>query len=157
MPSKKPGNWKRIKNDWKSFYTKDAVLWAQRVTYTLSGMSWEACPCAYCGDPATHEDHVYPIASFAKLYRMGAPLPPDEILLIVPACRECNMLAGDRVFYTFEGKRGHIKEKLFKRYKRVMSIPYWDPEEIAELRGNLQRYVGAGATQRDIMLERLRY
>ena len=147
----------RNRKNWNVFYAKDEILFSAKVEYTLSGMTWKAIPCAYCGDPATHEDHVFPIAALKKLYASGRQFPDREVLKIVPACAECNLLASDNVFYTFDGKKGYVKEKLYRRYRRYINIVTWEDNEIEELKGELKRYISASKTYRDIILERLKF
>ena len=52
-------------------YHKDIELFAQRMSYTLNGITWWATPCCYCGDPMEAEEHVFPLSAFKKLQAAG--------------------------------------------------------------------------------------
>jgi hypothetical protein len=140
-----------------ALYTKDTDLFAQRMPYTLNGVTWWATPCCYCGDPATGQDHVFPVAALNKLVAAGASKLPRDILRIVPSCRECNSLAGDRIFYTFEEKRLYVKAKIGARYSQQLDMPDWDPEELAELQGRMQDWITHAQGLREMVFERLRF
>jgi hypothetical protein len=68
-----------------------------RMYVHLGGASFIGCPCYYCGDLATSKDHVYPIVALRSLYGL-TDLPPERLLIIVPACSECNSFSGIRFF-----------------------------------------------------------
>ena len=56
--------------------------------------------CVYCETtPATETDHIVPVS------RGGKGMHSNQ----VPACRSCIMLAGDRLFSSFEEKRLYIR------------------------------------------------
>ena len=139
-----------------ALYTRDTDLFDQTMRYTSSGITWEATPCAYCGDPATSEDHVYPISALTKLGPIAHRVP-HELLRIVPACMECNLLGGKNVFQSFEDKRLFIKYKLMKRYHHVVDSPRWSDAEIAQLRGRLHDWIANGENLREIVFERWRF
>jgi hypothetical protein len=83
------------------FYARDTVLFAQRMHYSKDGLSWMGTPCCYYGDPSEHEEHVFPVSALTKLLAAGDVSINRDVLRIVPACAECNLLAGDKVFWTF--------------------------------------------------------
>lgn len=100
-------------------------------------------PCVYCGLLSTDKEHVFPISwinSSKELFAAGFDIKiPKEV--IVPSCRECNLIATDHLFRTFTEKKAYIREKLLKRYKKFMSFKVWTNEEINELSGNLCQQV----------------
>lgn len=140
-----------------ALYTKDKELFAQRMAYTRNGLTWWGTPCCYCGEPATSEDHVFPIAALTKLGFAMANRIPLDILRIVPACLECNMLAGDTVFFTFEEKCLYVKDRIAHRYGPAVEAPTWDQEELAELGGRLHDYVADSQRIRETVFARLRF
>jgi hypothetical protein len=73
------------------------------------------------GEYANEIEHVYPRSTKLPTY-------------VVPACKECNLLASDALFSTFEEKSIYIRNKLRKRYKKILSTPEWTSDEIKELR-----------------------
>jgi hypothetical protein len=138
-------------------YRKAVEFFAQRMPYTFHGMTWWATPCCYCGDPAEADEHVFPQAAFKKLGEMACKLIPDDLLQIVPACHECNGLAGDKVFQSFEEKRLYIKSRIGQRYHEALSFPHWDTEDLDALHGALRQWIATGQGVRDLVFERLRF
>jgi hypothetical protein len=110
--------------------------------------------CQYCGELATTMDHFIPISIAAQLLRIGVRL---KNLFLLPACLECNVLAGDEVFDSIEEKRKFIQDKLSKRYKSVLRIPYWKHHEVAELGYNLKHFIISGIGQHRIIIRRLEW
>lgn len=99
--------------------------------------------CIYCGEPATCEDHVFPISLAVNLecWRPNVKQFLKQGLNIFPACDECNHLAGNKPFRLIREKRQFIQKKLRKKYFRNSKQVVWDDEELQELKGNLKRYV----------------
>lgn len=99
--------------------------------------------CVYCGMLATDKEHVLPRAYLDQMrlsQLSGSKLNlPNEI--IVPACRECNLIAGPKVFDSFSKKKKFIREELRKKYKKFVKFKIWTPEEINELKGRLKERV----------------
>lgn len=108
---------------------------------SLSVQSGE--PCVYCGLLSTDKEHVTPktwIDAMKEMRSMGFDVVvPEE--LIVPSCRECNLIAGDKLFDNFKEKRQHIANRLLARYNRFLHFEEWDDDEIAELSGRLREQV----------------
>jgi ribosomal protein S27AE len=100
--------------------------------------------CAYCGEYASDVEHVIPKIT---------ALPT----LTVPACRECNILAGKRVFSCFEHKKEFIQDKLKTRYRKLLSLPEWDAEEIAEMGPGLRRYIEESQIFREQVKQRVEW
>lgn len=139
----------------RALYKKDSLLYEQRMQFTINDISWWDTPCCYCGDPAECDDHVFPIAALEKLAAVGDIDLPEDVLRLVPACRECNALGSDMVFYAFNDKRLYIKARLAKRYLKTLQVPHWSPEEISQLEGRLKRWIGSGQEIRAITFDRL--
>lgn len=110
--------------------------------------------CQYCGEHATTEDHFVPISVAAHLIRSG--IRPNNLFLL-PACLECNVLAGDAVFDSIEEKRKFIQDKIEKKYKAILKIPQWKYHELDELGYNLRNFVNSGIGQFRILLGRLEW
>lgn len=120
------------------------------------GSSYVTCPCWYCGEPSTCHDHTYPLIALQQLYGV-ADLPSPRLLLIVPACGECNGLLGDRVFPNHGRRKAYVKKRLRQRYKRLLELPSWEASELAQLGSALQHYVLLGLRQQELMMDRLRW
>ena len=79
--------------------------------------------CAYCGLPSDTYDHAYPVSAMARLLDVEGP-DCNIRSFIVPACRECNTIAGNMLFPTFNEKRDHIRRILRIRYASSLSYNY---------------------------------
>ena len=68
--------------------------------------------CVYCGLSADTEDHFPP----QSLTHLG---------VLLPACRECNSMAGTEWCFDFELRCAYVKDKLRKKYQKVLQTPDW--------------------------------
>lgn len=82
---------------------------------TIHG-SW----CTYCGMVADSLDHFPP----ATLTMKG---------LLLPCCRECNVLAGTKSGWDFDTRCAIVKNKLRRRYQKAVKTPIWTADEISEM------------------------
>lgn len=124
-------------------------------TFVLyDGSSWVGCPCFYCGNPATTEDHAYPLVALQQIYGL-TDLPPSRLLVIVPACQECNGILGNKVFSTLSKRKQHIKKRLRERYRKLLAIPEWGTADLGRLGRVMQEYVILGLRQQELLQERL--
>ena len=118
-------------------------------------------PCHYCGLPATDDDHVVP-RSVIKTYESIADPELLQSLkrhrtLVVPSCRECNCLAGATIQKTLEDRKRFIKTKLKKRYRKVLSMPDWNDDEIAVLGPELRQHIAASQELKRVVRQRLQW
>jgi hypothetical protein len=117
--------------------------------------------CYYCGQRADSIDHVIP----QYVIRMMVSLDDKEITkkmlrrkaLKVWACRECNCLASSSLQDSLQDRRDFVKNKLRKRYRRVLELPTWRDDEIEELGYNLQVFVRSSAKWREFVKQRIAY
>lgn len=98
--------------------------------------------CAYCGEHGAEVEHVIPRRAHLATFT-------------VPACRECNGIASGKLFESFNEKQQHIRKGLRKKYDKVLRIPQWDAEEIADLGRAMQDMVKKWEAARLIMVQRL--
>lgn len=114
--------------------------------------------CVYCGDQATCVDHIIP-RSFQteKLRGRYRQLRSSQDKNLVPACNECNILAGNRVFDSFNDKKEFIRTRLRVRYADVLGLPYWSESELKELSSRMSGYVKRQIAQKEILEMRLAY
>lgn len=110
-------------------------------------------PCYYCGMLATTIDHVPPKVVRAKFQSLG--MMDRYSIHEVPACAECNSLLGDRHPWTLGDRKRSVKNRLRRRYKRILSIPPWSDSELSILSPSLQDFVIRGLYQQEIVLKRL--
>ncbi len=75
----------------------------------------------------------------------------------VPACTECNSLAGAKLFITVGAKRRWLKKRLRARYAKLLEAPAWSEAEIAELGFELRTHVERGQEAKRLTLMRLRW
>lgn len=117
---------------------------AAEAAYTLK-FRW-LMRCVYCGMPADTRDHVFPVcrAVTLDLRRPGVRKALGQGLNTVPACRECNSVAGSHPFTSIRAKRDFIQEKLRKRLSADLLMPDWDEAEIAELSYSMRMHVRRG-------------
>lgn len=96
-------------------------------------------PCYYCGRPATDAEHVVSQALASMLDRDDMP---DLGVDIVPACHQCNGMLGARFYETLAKRKEAGKEYLRRKYQRLVEMPQWTDQEIADLAdGRLRQYV----------------
>lgn len=101
--------------------------------------------CFYCGDPAAEREHVYPKSVFGERgYKVWS-------------CRECNLLAGAKIFETIEDKAYYIQGKLQYKYRKLYDYPDWDEDELMELKGRLRQMVRNAMERKSWIRKRLRW
>jgi hypothetical protein len=100
--------------------------------------------CAYCGDPATESDHVVPISHLARLAAPRLDHPDlKRGLVVVPACRPCNVMLRSFVAFSVDAKRDELKRRLRSKYRRLLGAVEWDQDELDELGPSLRGWVAA--------------
>lgn len=90
--------------------------------------------CVYCGDPATSQDHVIPIA-----FQTLADRPKGVRRRFGPtadACFDCNSHLSDRVFNSFDARCQFARDRIAKRAKPI----HWSEAELNKLDYKLQTY-----------------
>lgn len=117
-----------------------------------------ATPCHYCGQPASGKDHQFPQSMRRMLAddpigyaALAAPFTQDT----VPSCRECNSLLGAKYDRSPEARFQRLKERLAKRYRKLLSMPEWPIHLLRELQGNLLLAVEGALVEREAVLARI--
>lgn len=98
--------------------------------------------CVYCGDLANTEEHFPPKSFSAR----G---------VILPCCKECNVLAGTLHPNNFEKRAEYVKNRLRKRYRSKMNAGHFTVDEIDEFSGNLKRSVNLWQNQKRVARTRI--
>lgn len=98
--------------------------------------------CVYCGEVANTEEHFPPKSYTMHGYKL-------------PACSECNSLAGTAHPTNFEARSDYVKGKLRSKYSKHLSVPDWSDDEIEELNYNLREGVKVWKKQKQIIKDRL--
>lgn len=136
-------------------YTRDTERFLAYGRVILGEAEYDYIPCAYCGAPATDREHVFPqSAAFAST---GDAFTMPTRRIIVPACRECNVLAGRKVFDGIEAKREYIRSQLRRRYRKYLDMPHWTEEELVTLSTQLASYVRRSLRMKAILQRRVRW
>ncbi len=89
--------------------------------------------CSYCGDPASTKDHVLPL--------VWADTQLEGQHIIVPACVECNAMAGGKKFVDIYEKLCWLHKRIRTKYANILSTPDWDERELEEMEIVLRGYV----------------
>ena len=119
-------------------------------------------PCYYCGLPADTIDHVVPQSILKAVHDSGEEALYSAIYergrrLTVPACRECNSLAGAKYHHTLAERLAYVQAGLRRRYQQTLSIPDWSDSELMQLSPMLRNRVISTIMARDLVRRRLGY
>jgi len=136
-------------------YRRITRLFRKRGKLDLNGEVFDYCPCLYCGVPADSVDHFIPRAYADSLSELTGV--SNRLLNIVPACRECNSMAGAKVFMSVSEKRHYIHDCLRKKYQKVLTIPLWTEHDYSNISKNLGGYIKRNVSLQDIIRWRLRW
>jgi hypothetical protein len=100
--------------------------------------------CTYCGDIADTLDHVIPHSYTRKSAKEKRKYAREHC---VPCCRECNSLLGNKLFCTVWARAEYLKKKYEKRYKKILSLPDWQVEDMDDMGHNMRQIIES--SQRD--------
>ena len=114
--------------------------------------------CYYCGMPASDTEHVVPRVVLHMIE--GLPISEQKAftrnrILTVRSCSECNHLLGPTVQGTLAERKRYLKERLRKRYRKILSMQDWTEEELNDLGGHLRGIVLAGIQERNRLRSRI--
>lgn len=98
--------------------------------------------CVYCGMVADTFDH-FPPRSYT---RHG---------FLLPACRECNVVAGTHHPTDFDKRAEHVKQSLARRHKKALHFPVWETDDIEALGYSMRKNVKSWQERRRIAHARL--
>ena len=94
--------------------------------------------CAYCGDIADSLDHVLP-HSYTRIFpKQNRTYNKKEV---VPCCTECNSLLGNKPYFAVAERAAYLAGKYEKRYKKLLSMPVWEEEDIEECGYNIKLFI----------------
>ena len=105
--------------------------------------------CIYCGMIAEVRDHVFPLSVAAQLqvWRQSVQSELWRGLVTVPACKECNTIAGNEVFRDPLSKRSYIQSRLREKYELDRHNVQWTFEELSELGYSLRTKILNGISK----------
>lgn len=98
--------------------------------------------CVYCGMRPDHWDHFPP----ATVSRSG---------FLIPACRECNCIAGTSHPFDFTARCELVKDKLRKRNRKWLRFPLWSQDDKEEMSDGFQREIDGWQAERRIAHARI--
>jgi len=116
--------------------------------------------CYYCGKQATQIDHVIPQIMLRQIALSTEDITLEVIrsrILTVYCCGECNCLLSDTFTESLTLKKKLLKDRLRKRYIKILSIPTWYEEELDELGYALRSCVEAGLEKQAFIKRRLKW
>ena len=119
----------------------------------------EGVRCVYCGNIAQEKEHVTPKNFLNGLVGLGnfQNTVKYHKSMIVPACKECNLIASGQKFRNFTEKKKFIKEKLKNRYRKILLTPFWTDTELLELDFRLREYVLVALEAKRVVQARLNF
>lgn len=110
-------------------------------------LEYPAGVCIYCGLLASTEDHLLPRTWTGETVRRH--------VLTVPACLECNSCIGDRYLPSITRRRAEAQLHIAKKCRKVLAMPEWTPEALAELGKTLRSLVERGLHEQKLARARL--
>lgn len=116
--------------------------------------------CDYCGVTADTVDHAVPQALIDAIRDSGdavleAGLRDRRRRMTVPACRECNSLAGAVYDHTLADRRHRIAERFARRHKRELAMPDWSARELHEMGLEMRDAIIRAMVHRDELKARM--
>ena len=134
---------------WRCVWVKDRTIWGTKNV------------CYYCGQSADSIDHVIPQYLLRQLVALGDMEITKDILrqraLKVWACRECNCLLGSSFQDSLVERKQFVKEKLKKKYRKVIELPKWDDDELNEMGYFLRQYIENAARLKEFIVQRINW
>lgn len=110
-------------------------------------INYPAGVCVYCGLSADTKDHLLPRTWTGDAARKN--------VIVVPSCRQCNAAISDRYVMAVNERRKIAHNHIRKRASRLLKMPKWTPDEIAELGPTLRSSVERGVHDRRVAEARL--
>ena len=102
--------------------------------------------CIYCGDFATHRDHVPPISKAESIN------PEKHRFIKVPACQYCNTKLSNVLILTINDRKAYLR-RTFKLKHRNM--PHWDEDDLEDMNDLFRTYLKA--CEKEKVFEEARY
>lgn len=99
-------------SDFLSWHRKEAFIRASEVYRTAVASAVEGLVCAYCGDPASTFDHVYPRSKGGR----------DDPRNLVPVCRPCNSAKSGKSLTTWMSNQDQYIRNMTTAQVRMRGI-----------------------------------
>lgn len=111
--------------------------------------------CTYCGDTGNSIDHVIPVSYFDDNIKRSGKLNSKGIR--THSCSDCNSILNDKYFESFYERCQYVNKRIQQRFKKIINLPPWSPEEFAKLGKNIKASLGEKLNLKGVVLERLRW
>jgi len=118
----------------------------------------EAIPCYYCGQPASDKEHVIEQSVLKSLRGISNDLAREVIghrKLVVPSCRECNLMLVGTVQFTLAERKQFVKFRLRQRYRHLLMMPDWTSEQIEQMGPHMRSHIIKSLRDRQRIQRRL--
>ena len=112
--------------------------------------------CIYCGELSQSLDHIPPLNIF-KFCTLVELRERGILLLIVPACKECNSLLLDKEILSLQERKKYIRLKLVERNIDLLNMPKWTLEELQHLSIEMLDYIKNQVLIKDLIFSRIIY
>lgn len=115
--------------------------------------------CYYCGstDDLTL-DHTVPVSFYSpRPTRKEMKSKYTDPVPVVDCCTECNSTLHNKLVIDVRDRADLIQKRYVKKYKKVLSLPRWDEEDIDELGKNLRSVIVRDQILQTNLKERLDY
>lgn len=111
--------------------------------------------CFYCG--LSHPPDIDHTPPLSWAYALGPSWFFDRNvnLWLIPCCRECNSLLGDKPIHTAKDRKRFIAGRLEERYQEFLQHPKWTDDEIGELTGKLRKEMQKYMDDKRVMVRRI--
>ena len=114
--------------------------------------------CYYCGDSADTLDHTIPVSFYSTIpTRSGIKSKYSDPVPVVDCCLECNTTLHNKLVTDVRDRADLIQERYAKKYKKVLSLPRWNEEDIDELGKSLRSVIVRDQILQTSLKERLDY
>jgi len=137
--------------------SKDRIMWLEKYDhYYRFHHLFSTMKCIYCGQPKQHIDHTPPLSwvdANGSDYFIKNQIPFYK----VPSCKDCNVILGDKPFFTIRQRKGYVAATLRERFAKELQNPMWDSEEMYALGDTLRSYIDVMQGSRLVLERRLDY
>ena len=111
-------------------------------------------PCYYCGMSAIARDHTIPRIILKSLDSVGINIRGRR-KLIVPTCTQCNSLLGASYQKTLEKRKQILKNRLRKKYRKLLAMPDWTEKDLEPMGYSLQTTIISSLIKKEEIKRRL--
>ena len=104
--------------------------------------------CTYCGALSDSLDHVRP-----RSYDNTRSCSRKRV---VPCCRACNSLLGDKLFLTIADRAAYLQGALAYHHRKLLALPDWTADELEDMGEGFRRNILAKLREKNFVQYRMR-